>query len=40
MNDIFVPRSELERQKEIAVSLRAETEGKKACVITFGCQQN
>ncbi len=40
MNDIFIPQSEIERQKEIAQSLRAITNGKKACVITFGCQQN
>jgi len=40
MNDIFIPQSEIERQKEIAQSLKPLTEGKKACVITFGCQQN
>ena len=40
MNGIFIPQSEIERQYEIAYSLRSETAGKKACVITFGCQQN
>lgn len=40
MNNIFIPQSEIERQYEIAYSLTAETKGKKACVITFGCQQN
>ncbi len=40
MNDIFIPQSEIEYQKEIAASLREVTKGKKACVITFGCQQN
>ncbi len=36
----FVEKSEIELQKEIALSLRELTRGKKACVITFGCQQN
>ncbi|MBO5786462.1 MAG: tRNA (N6-isopentenyl adenosine(37)-C2)-methylthiotransferase MiaB [Clostridia bacterium] len=40
MNGIFIPQSEIERQYEIAFSLRGETAGKRACVITFGCQQN
>ncbi len=40
MNDIFIPHNEIERQHEIAYSLRAVTAGKKACVVTFGCQQN
>lgn len=40
MNDIFIPQNEIERQKEIAAELKSETAGKKACVITFGCQQN
>ncbi len=40
MNDIFIPQNEIERQHEIAFSLRSETAGKRACVITFGCQQN
>ena len=39
MNE-FVSRQEIEEQYEIAASLREETSGKKACVITFGCQQN
>ena len=39
MNE-FVNRQEIEEQYEIAASLRGETAGKKACVITFGCQQN
>ncbi len=40
MNDIFVPCGEIQKQYEIAASLKSETAGKKACVITFGCQQN
>ena len=40
MNTEFIPVSEIERQQEIARELRTETAGKKACVITFGCQQN
>ena len=40
MNDIFIPQGEIERQKEIARSLHPITNGKKVCVITFGCQQN
>lgn len=40
MNTEFIPVSEIERQREIARELRTETAGKKACVITFGCQQN
>ena len=40
MNTEFIPVSEIERQQEIARGLRTETAGKKACVITFGCQQN
>ncbi len=40
MNEIYIPMQEIEKQKEIALSLRSETSGKKACVITFGCQQN
>ncbi len=40
MNNIYVSDLEIERQKEIAESLKCETKGKKACVITFGCQQN
>ncbi len=36
----FVTSQEIERQKSIAESLRSLTAGKKACVITFGCQQN
>ena len=30
MNGIFIPQSEIERQYEIAYSLRSETAGKKA----------
>ncbi len=40
MNNIYVSDFEIERQKEIAESLISETKGKKASVITFGCQQN
>ena len=40
MNELFIPQNEIERQHEIAYSLIPETKGKKACVITFGCQQN
>ena len=40
MNNLFIPQTEIERQYEIARSLTDETKGKKACVITFGCQQN
>ncbi|MBQ1206581.1 MAG: tRNA (N6-isopentenyl adenosine(37)-C2)-methylthiotransferase MiaB [Clostridia bacterium] len=40
MDNIFIPQAEIDRQIEIAHSLRSETKGKKACVITFGCQQN
>lgn len=40
MNLDFVTQTEIEKQYDIALSLRTETEGKKACVITFGCQQN
>lgn len=40
MNNIFIPEHEIEYQKETALSLREQTKGKKACVITFGCQQN
>ncbi len=39
MNE-FITKQEIERQHEIALSLCSETKGKKACVITFGCQQN
>lgn len=39
MNE-FVTKQEIEKQYQIAESLREETLGKKACVITFGCQQN
>ncbi len=37
---IYIEEFEIERQKEIAKSLHEQTKGKKACVITFGCQQN
>ncbi len=39
MNE-FISKQEIERQHEIALSLHSETKGKRACVITFGCQQN
>ena len=38
--DYYVPLEETEKQHNIALSLRPLTAGKKACVITFGCQQN
>ncbi|MBE6692512.1 MAG: tRNA (N6-isopentenyl adenosine(37)-C2)-methylthiotransferase MiaB [Ruminococcaceae bacterium] len=40
MNDIYIPQSEIQKQLNIADSLKDITKGKKACVITFGCQQN
>ena len=40
MSELIVPQSEIERQYRIAESLRPVITGKKACVITFGCQQN
>ncbi len=40
MNEIYIKETEIEKQYDIAYSLQAQTKGKKACVITFGCQQN
>ncbi len=40
MKDIFIPQTEIDDQYAIAESLRPLTSGKKASVITFGCQQN
>ncbi len=40
MSELIVPQSEIERQYRIAESLKPVITGKKACVITFGCQQN
>ena len=40
MNREFILQDEIDRQHEIALSLHSETAGKRACVITFGCQQN
>ena len=40
MNDIYISKDEIQNQIIIAESLREITKGKKACVITFGCQQN
>lgn len=40
MNNIYIPQQEIEKQFNIAHSLKEITKGKKACVITFGCQQN
>ncbi len=40
MNDIYISKDEIQNQIIIAESLKEITKGKKACVITFGCQQN
>lgn len=40
MNELFIPHEEIERQYSIAETLKNVTKGKKAAVITFGCQQN
>ena len=40
MENIYIPKEEIEKQLNIARSLKSVTAGKKACVITFGCQQN
>ncbi len=40
MNEIYIKETEIEKQYDIAYSLQSQTKGKKACVITFGCQQN
>ena len=40
MSGQIVPESEIARQHSVAESLRPLVAGKKACVITFGCQQN
>ena len=40
MENIYIPKEEIEKQLNIAQSLKSVTAGKKACVITFGCQQN
>ena len=40
MKEIFVTEQEKEEQRKIALSLRKVLNGRKACVITFGCQQN
>ncbi len=40
MNDIYISNQEIQNQIAIAESLKETTKGKKACVITFGCQQN
>ncbi len=40
MNDIYISNEEIQNQIAIAQSLKDITKGKKACVITFGCQQN
>lgn len=36
----FINQQEIQKQYEIAAELQKEVLGKKACVITFGCQQN
>lgn len=40
MENIYIPKEEIEKQLNIARSLKSVTAGKKVCVITFGCQQN
>ena len=40
MKEYSVPESEIARQHAIAESVRPLLAGKKACIITFGCQQN
>lgn len=38
--DEFITQQEIEKQFNTAQNLLSQTMGKKACVITFGCQQN
>lgn len=40
MNNIFIPKTDIDKQKEIAVQLQEICSGKKAAVQTYGCQQN
>ena len=40
MNNFYISRTEIDKQLNIAKTLVPVTTGKKACVITFGCQQN
>ncbi len=40
MKDIYISKEEIQNQIAIAESLKPITQGKKACIITFGCQQN
>ncbi|MBR0231322.1 MAG: tRNA (N6-isopentenyl adenosine(37)-C2)-methylthiotransferase MiaB [Clostridia bacterium] len=40
MSGCVVPESEIARQYSIAESVRPMVAGTKACIITFGCQQN
>ncbi len=40
MKDIYISKEEIQNQIAIAESLKPLTQGKKACIITFGCQQN
>jgi len=40
VNGYTVPESEIARQYSIAESVRPMVAGTKACIITFGCQQN
>ncbi|MDD4165221.1 MAG: tRNA (N6-isopentenyl adenosine(37)-C2)-methylthiotransferase MiaB [Eubacteriales bacterium] len=40
MDNIIIPKSEIDKQKKIAASLREFCTGKKASVRTYGCQQN
>ncbi len=39
MNDIFVSKEIINKQLGIAAELKGEN-GKKVCILTFGCQQN
>ena len=40
MNNLFIPKSETDRQKDIAAELREICVGKRAAIQTYGCQQN
>lgn len=40
MNNLYIPKSEIIKQKQIAEQLREFCLGKKAVVQTYGCQQN
>lgn len=40
MDNIWIPKCEIDRQKEIADTLQKYCIGKKAVIRTYGCQQN